>query len=321
MNNNNLLVSIIINNYNYELFLSEAIRSALDQTYSSIEVIVVDDGSTDNSRDVILSYGDRIVPVFKENGGQASALNAGFISSKGEIICFLDADDLFLPQKVSEVVNLFLSKPDIDWVFTESAPFQSEDLVNKNLNTIFKEIIEASSVITPRNIDFRLHIRKAELPNFTPSTSNLCFSRLILEKIFPLPEVSGSSGIAICDTYLKLVAVALGEGYSYPKNLGIFRLHNSNLFTTQELQQKRQVFAEILIATAYWILFRFPHLRKLSKKLFSKGLGTYWQSRKKANFDPSFLQLHAINLSLFEKIEVQLMSLYYFFKLYRKDFV
>ena len=71
------LVSIIINNYNYGNFLPIAISSALKQTYSNVEVVVVDDGSTDNSREVVAGYGDHIVPILKENGGQASAFNSG----------------------------------------------------------------------------------------------------------------------------------------------------------------------------------------------------------------------------------------------------
>ncbi len=83
---NKPLASILINNYNYGRFLHEAIDSALSQTYPHTEVIVVDDGSTDNSREIIASYEDQIIPVLKENGGQASALNAGFAASRGEIV-------------------------------------------------------------------------------------------------------------------------------------------------------------------------------------------------------------------------------------------
>src|SRR5262249_35043848 len=94
------LVSVIINNYNYERFVGDAIASALDQSYERKEVIVVDDGSTDGSRSVIQGYAKRLVVVSKANGGQASAFNAGFAKSRGEIICFLDADDVFLPNKL-----------------------------------------------------------------------------------------------------------------------------------------------------------------------------------------------------------------------------
>src|SRR5579872_6996796 len=97
-------VTVLINNYNYGRFLREAIDSALKQTYKNIEVVVVDDGSTDESREIIRGYGDRVVPVFKANGGQASAFNEGISASRGEIICFLDSDDIFHPTKVEKVV-------------------------------------------------------------------------------------------------------------------------------------------------------------------------------------------------------------------------
>ena len=95
----NPLVSVIIGNYNYGRFISEAIESALNQTYKNFELIVVDDGSTDNSREIIESYGDKLTAIFQENGGQGRAFNAGFAVSKGEIICFLDSDDYYYPEK------------------------------------------------------------------------------------------------------------------------------------------------------------------------------------------------------------------------------
>src|ERR671933_952190 len=107
------LVSIAINNYNYARFLPQAIDSALNQTYPNVEVVVVDDGSTDNSREIIASYGSKIIPGLKENGGQASAFNAGFAASRGDVICFLDSDDAFLPEKVAEVIDAFGDRQDL----------------------------------------------------------------------------------------------------------------------------------------------------------------------------------------------------------------
>jgi glycosyltransferase involved in cell wall biosynthesis len=88
-----LVLSIIVINYNYGHFLREAIDSALAVEWDPKEIIVVDDGSSDNSGAIILSYGDRVVPVFKPNGGHVSAVNQGFARSKGDVIIFLDADD------------------------------------------------------------------------------------------------------------------------------------------------------------------------------------------------------------------------------------
>ena len=103
------LASIIINNFNYARYLGEAVDSALNQTYPNVEVIVVDDGSTDNSREVVESYGDRIRSVFKSNGGQPSAINAGFQVSRGELIANLDSDDLYDRTAIERVVNTWSS--------------------------------------------------------------------------------------------------------------------------------------------------------------------------------------------------------------------
>ncbi|HEX4572451.1 MAG TPA: glycosyltransferase family A protein [Dongiaceae bacterium] len=110
-------VTILINNYNYARFLPAAIDSALSQTYRPLEVVVVDDGSTDESPDIIRNYGNRIRPIFKSNGGQASAFNAGFAASRGEVICLLDADDFFFPEKAERSVSALLAHPEVGWVF------------------------------------------------------------------------------------------------------------------------------------------------------------------------------------------------------------
>ena len=101
------LASIVINNYNYAAFLPAAIDSALAQTYAPLEIVVVDDGSSDQSRRIMAGYGDKIVPVLKSNGGQASTFNAGVAQSRGEIICLLDSDDCFAPDKVARIVAAF----------------------------------------------------------------------------------------------------------------------------------------------------------------------------------------------------------------------
>jgi glycosyltransferase involved in cell wall biosynthesis len=102
-----LRTSIIVSSYNYARYLRQAIDSALAQTAAEVEVIVVDDGSTDDSAQIIRSYGDRIRAVFKPNGGQASAWNAGFASSRGQIVLFLDSDDVLDAAAVEQVQQRF----------------------------------------------------------------------------------------------------------------------------------------------------------------------------------------------------------------------
>jgi hypothetical protein len=105
-------VSIIVNNHNYGRFLPEAIASALAQRDENVEVVVVDDGSTDCSRDVITGFGQRVRAVFQENLGQKAAFNAGFLAASGDVVIFLDADDALAPHAASAVASAFAMHPD-----------------------------------------------------------------------------------------------------------------------------------------------------------------------------------------------------------------
>src|ERR1700735_1672544 len=95
--------SIIIPNYNYGPFVGNAIQSALDVDWPNVEVIVVDDGSTENSRAVIEAFGTRITAIFQANSTHRVACNMGFAQSTGDAIIFLDSDDMLLPSVATEV--------------------------------------------------------------------------------------------------------------------------------------------------------------------------------------------------------------------------
>jgi glycosyltransferase involved in cell wall biosynthesis len=110
----NPLVSVLVANYNYARFIGEAIQSVLDQTYGNFEVVICDDGSTDNSVEVIEGFArrdSRVHLVRKANGGMGSALSAAYRASNGEIICLLDSDDYYLPEKLEVVVEAFRTRP------------------------------------------------------------------------------------------------------------------------------------------------------------------------------------------------------------------
>jgi glycosyltransferase involved in cell wall biosynthesis len=98
-------VSIVIVNHNHARFLPQAIDSALAQTYADTEVIVIDDGSTDESSEVIRSYGDLVIPVLKSNAGQASCYSRGLEISRGDLVLYLDADDYLLPHCLLEIIT------------------------------------------------------------------------------------------------------------------------------------------------------------------------------------------------------------------------
>ncbi|MFG6099690.1 glycosyltransferase [Leptothoe sp. ISB3NOV94-8A] len=314
MSEYNPLVSILINNYNYGSFVSQSIDSALHQTYSNVEVIVVDDGSKDNSPEVIRSYGDNVIAVLKENGGQASALNAGFARSSGEIICLLDADDLYLPNKVADVVKVFRKDNKTDWFFHRSTPYRSDQLVNNRLTDYFQEVNQNNTTEDPRKIDFRNELKSGKAPDFAPATSNICLSRTLAEKIFPMPEVRGKSGVAISDLYIKLLAVGLGTGYQTERNLCIFRLHN-NIFSETDFTNKRKIGAEISIATGYWIRAKGPDFESLSNKLLAKGVSLKKKSQVNDQSFSKLIEDYFSQSNLLEKIKLNFMVTYYLLKL------
>lgn len=113
------VISILINTYNYGRYINQAIDSALAQVFPAgmWEIIVVDDGSTDDTSIQIAEYRDRITYLHKPNGGQASAFNAGVAVARGNIICILDADDYFYPNKLREVYAEFEKHPEIGIVY------------------------------------------------------------------------------------------------------------------------------------------------------------------------------------------------------------
>src|SRR5882724_7158 len=96
-------VSIVIRNYNYANYLPDAIESALAQTYANVQTVIVDDGSTDDSREVIRRYARECRVVLQKNAGEGAAVNAGFSAADGGIVIFLDADDVLAPNAAAEV--------------------------------------------------------------------------------------------------------------------------------------------------------------------------------------------------------------------------
>lgn len=115
-------ISLLINNYNYGQFLGRAIESALVQTPAPNEIILVDDGSTDNSMEVVHAWAardGRIKAITKPNGGQLSAFNAGLQNASGDVICFLDADDEFRPGYLARLVEVYQQNPQVDFVFCQ----------------------------------------------------------------------------------------------------------------------------------------------------------------------------------------------------------
>ena len=208
-----LVFSIIINNYNYARFLAKAIDSALDQTYSNTEIIVVDDGSTDNSREIISSYGDRIIPVFQPNGKQASALNNGFLKSKGKIVAFLDSDDYLFPNAVEKIIACW--NPELSKVHYRLT------VVDTAGQPLGYSMPQGASPLAHGNV---LQILLQNGGYVSTPTSGNALSRAVLEKVLPIPDEYKLTA----DDYLCYKIPFFGEVASVEEPLGAYRIHDSN---------------------------------------------------------------------------------------------
>jgi glycosyltransferase involved in cell wall biosynthesis len=219
------LVSIVIDNFNYAAYLRESIDSALRQTYPEVEVIVVDDGSTDDSRAIIAAYGDKVIPVLKENGGQASAFNAGFQTSRGEAVCFLDADDALVPTAIERALPL-LDDPrvvKVHWPLWEinaagertGKPFPISPLAEGDLR--------------------ETTIERGPLSYITSPTSGNLWARHYLERVIPVAECGNKHG---ADAYLSMLAPLYGHIRGIAEPQGLYRIH-SRSFSGNKRYKKR----------------------------------------------------------------------------------
>jgi hypothetical protein len=204
------LVSVVIGNYNYGQYLGEAIESVFQQTYPHMELIVVDDGSTDQSRQVMEGYGDRIVALYQANGGQTAAFNTGIDQACGEIVCFLDSDDTFHPEKVAKMVAAFQHHP--DWVQI-SHYWTTMDADGHPLPHRQKSLSQGDM----RGMQLRYGKYKSAL------TSALAYRTEVLKRLVPIPQRRSNA-----DAYLMVATPFYGKVGVIPESLMQHRIHGHN---------------------------------------------------------------------------------------------
>jgi glycosyltransferase involved in cell wall biosynthesis len=208
-------VTVLIDSYNYGHFIEEAIDSVLSQDFPAeqFELLVVDDGSTDDTRDRVQKYGSRLRYLYKPNGGQASAFNLGFAHAQGEIIALLDADDYFLPGKLQRVVEEFDRQPEIGMVYHRLREYDAR--TRKNREGFFNEI--SGNVAAGRN---------ALLSYVLYPSSALAFRRSSVAPLFPIPE----SLTIQADSHLTGLIIFLAPVLAVPESLAVYRIHGHNLY-------------------------------------------------------------------------------------------
>jgi glycosyltransferase involved in cell wall biosynthesis len=221
-------ISIVITNHNYGRFLRQAIDSALAMDCSEKEIIVSDDGSTDNSHAIIDSYGERIVAIKKRNNGQCSAFNSAFPYVSGQIVFLLDSDDVYLPNAAKEVIAVW--RPGVSKV---QFPLLNMDSNGALFGTMFPNFAEA---FPPSYI--REALITTGLPPTAPTTGN-AYDVGTLGRVWPVPENGELAGI---DGYLNVAAPLYGDVITLTRPLGCYRFHGSNVWAQSKFSPEKLAF-------------------------------------------------------------------------------
>jgi glycosyltransferase involved in cell wall biosynthesis len=224
--NGEKLLSVVINNFNYAPFVGAAIESALAQDAARTEIVVVDDGSTDESRDVIGRFADHIRVISKANEGQASALNVGYRQTSGRWIIFLDADDVLLADAAKAVAELRDDVSKLTWAMPiigvdgQRRPGQvpNGDPASGDLRSRLLEHGPLSFVCAP--------------------CSGNAWSRRFLDAVLPIPEAPFRRG---ADGYLLQLSPLFGRAALAAQPLSAYRRHGTNFLAAKSEFEIRDV--------------------------------------------------------------------------------
>ena len=229
-------VSVLITCFNYGAYVGQAIESALAQTYPASEIIVSDDASHDNSCEVVESYISRglgIRLLRNPHGGMAANLNAAYRNCTGEVICLLDADDIFLPGKVEAVVNAFRAHPESGFAIHRASLVDNQ----KRERGIYP-LLSA----LPSGDCAQIAYDNAGILMGLPPTTNLALRREVADLIFPIPvEYTGYA-----EQMIHRLAPLMTELCAVDMPLAQWRLHgqndqNSTRITPRRLERELKI--------------------------------------------------------------------------------
>jgi len=275
------LVTVVIPNYNYGAFLREAIDSVLAQTYDNIEVVVVDDGSSDVSRTVIESYSGRIRPIFQQNKGVSAARNAGAAIGSGEFLAFLDADDVWLPDKVEKQMKVFEGNEKIGLVHVG---FVEIDLKGERGKTF----IEGKAGRVAEDM------LKFEGPVILAGGSGFVLRKSIFDAVGGFDERLSTSA----DWDIAFQSAYRCEVGFVPEPLLKYRMHGSNMHSNIAVMERD---TEIAWAKAFETLgdeVGTSGRRYYYARLYRVLAGSYFQNRQYAGFARNFVKSIFLSPSL-----------------------
>ncbi|MGD9470716.1 MAG: glycosyltransferase family 2 protein [Novosphingobium sp.] len=214
-------ISVLVNNFNYGSYIKYCIDSVLNQTRHANEIIVYDDGSTDNSLEILSRYGSAVKVIANPNHGnkpsfnQANAINLAFRASEGDIICLLDSDDAFLPDKLGEVEEAFSAHAGIVMV---QHPFLEIDASSVRTGVVRPKL---------KDVDAVRYVRRTHnIFGLFAQTSALSFSRAYLDTVLPIrPD---DFEMVWPDVRLTRQTLFHGKFITIRRPLAEYRIHGSN---------------------------------------------------------------------------------------------
>jgi glycosyltransferase involved in cell wall biosynthesis len=241
-------VTVLIDTYNHERFIEEAIVSVLEQDFppSETEILVVDDGSTDGTPEIVGKFAPRVRYLRKENGGQASAFNFGIPQAQGEIIAFLDGDDWWAKRKLSTVVEVLSSRPEIGIV---GHGIYDADSVTGQMNAVVPEERGDIDLHTTSGAAFFRHM----MCFF--GTSRVTIRKEVALRVLPIPQEL----VIEADEFMSIMSAAYSKALLIPEPLTFYRLHSGNLFQIRQSDdvKTRRIF-QVITALAAELKLRLP---------------------------------------------------------------
>lgn len=231
---NNPLVSILMPNFNYEKYVPQSIESVLKQDYKNYELIICDDGSTDNSISITKKYTEsdpRLKLISKINEGVCKTLNRAFIESNGDIICLLDSDDYWIKNKLTKIINYYKNNLTTGFVAHPLTSIKDNGQILRDKNPLAS------------NHGWLLPSLLSGYTPIIPSASGLSLRREIAEIIFPLPYIKKEA-----DTIIHQRAIVLTMIGIIDEVLGYYRIHGQNISGALDYNDLNKIEKEINLA-------------------------------------------------------------------------
>jgi glycosyltransferase involved in cell wall biosynthesis len=268
------LFTVLIDTYNYGRYVEDAVRSVLAQNFAveRVEILVVDDGSTDDTAERLKQFGTAIRYLHKPNGGQASAFNYGFAQARGEFIALLDADDAWLPGKLKRIYDALQQDARAGMVYHRVYLWRENGELSKE-----GHFAAVSGQVTENRV--------ALLSYPMMQTSCLVFRRETLQELLPVPEVLRTQA----DAYLTALVIFVAPVLAVDEYLAKYRVHGTNLFhgaqvqvSASQLQNRMAMRSALVVEIRRWLVAH-------GKNLDAKNVRDYLEQWRKAQEADSYL--------------------------------